>query len=652
MSETPEDLRTHIDSLKFKEKIDLLNELYDKWLLKPDKDINIFDFINLSLKNFGLNIEGLQIGTFEREKNKALGQLVYLQEQFEIDENYIDEEDITEYKTKFTKIFKVILNAENAIGGSLFLQATMTHDDIGKDVKSKMHFFQYTPIEHANLKPYEALIIYAEEQLKRKQYKRRIVENVCYCYEKIYNKEKGFDTHAWKMKKPLKKFLHDICDKNYNFVMWQNLGANKNSTIDSVYRYLMEYTGPAFEDITKDRNVFSFNNGVYFTKIWDEDLDEWTDEWVPYEGEGSRKIGPGIVSAKLFNVDFEDCTNKYSDWFKIIKNNCPSFVSIMEYQQWPEEVMKWLCIFIGRMFYKIGELDDWQVIGYLLGLAGTGKSTFFDNVIGQLYEKEDVGVLSNNGQRTFGLSAIYDKFIFYGPEIKGNLSLEQAEFQSMISGESTVINVKHEKAFVVDFDPPGMLGGNELPNYTDNAGSITRRIIVFPLDFKVKKGDTKLGKKLKQEIAYIIQACNKGYLEAIYKYKSDGIWNILPKFFHDTKESMAENTNSLTHFLKSGLVKIKRGSYCREKDFIATFNDHCRESHFTTIKWTSQFYGGPFQDFGIKVKKNGNMRYPNEDGASSYGGNFIMNVDIVDITRASNNNEEGGDYGFQSEGED
>ena len=54
--------------------------------------------------------------------------------------------------------------------------------------------------------------------------------------------------------------------------------------------------------------------------------------------------------------------------------------------------------------------------------------------------------LSNNVERKFGLSAIMDGFMFIAPEIKGDLALEQAEFQSIVSGEDVSIAVKHEKA--------------------------------------------------------------------------------------------------------------------------------------------------------------------------------------------------------------
>jgi hypothetical protein len=206
----------------------------------------------------------------------------------------------------------------------------------------------------------------------------------------------------------------------------------------------------------------------------------------------------------------------------------------------------------------------------------------------------------------------------------------------MISGEQMQIADKFKPSRTVTFKVPGICAGNETPNFTDNAGSMARRIIVFPFNYKIKKGDTKLGIKIQKEIAYIIQACNKGYFATIEEYGKTGIWEMLPDFFKETQKDMAENTNSLTHFLKSSLVTFGKDGkndkgvelYCREKTFVAAFNDHCRESHFSATKWTSQFYNGPFSDANIRVDKNSHRRYPNINGAEVYGGIFFMGVDV------------------------
>jgi hypothetical protein len=92
---------------------------------------------------------------------------------------------------------------------------------------------------------------------------------------------------------------------------------------------------------------------------------------------------------------------------------------------------------------------------------------------------------------------------------------------------------------------------------------------------------------------------------------------------------MAENTNALAHFLNNkDYIVTGKEFYCREKVFVAAFNDYCKESHFATSKWTSQFFSGPFSDFGIKRSTNQRKRYPNIPGAGTHSGTFLIGVDL------------------------
>ena len=257
------------------------------------------------------------------------------------------------------------------------------------------------------------------------------------------------------------------------------------------------------------------------------------------------------------------------------------------------------------------------------------NSTILTKIVKMIYEPCDVGVLSNNIEKKFGLYALSEKFMFVGPEIKGNLSLEQSEFQSLISGEDIQVAEKHKVAKSVVWKVPGMLAGNEVPSYTDNAGSISRRLMVFKFDKKVKKGDSRLGNKLLNEIPYIIQACNRAYQEAVNTYSEKDIWSIVPEYFRETKETMAQNTNALMNFLNSDKITLGQELYVRERLFITTFNEHCRDNHLGTHKWNSDYYLGPFDSKNLTIRKGMRLRYPNIPGARTYGGSFIFGVDVV-----------------------
>ena len=179
---------------------------------------------------------------------------------------------------------------------------------------------------------------------------------------------------------------------------------------------------------------------------------------------------------------------------------------------------------------------------------------------------------------------------------------------------------------------PMMVAGNELPEYRNTAGNITRRVPVFTFKNKVKKGDTKLGYKIEKELAWIIQACNKGYLDAIDIYGSQGIWDILPQYFKDGQDQMASDTNALTNFLKSDFVILgdPKKVYCLERVFKQSLMIMQKKIIFSNQMDKSILFRA-ISDFGIKISRNERRRYPNKPNEKTYTGTFIFGVDLKDI---------------------
>lgn len=610
------------------EREEKLENLYEEWIYLHPRTI---DFVHLkkAITNFGLEVGTMTEGGLEKAYNRKLAEIMCLHLIFmknELPENkneqdeFEDREEIRTIKMKFNKILKSVLDAKHAIKNYLFLENTMAEEKFVL-TDSDLELYRFVPMDYSDMKPYQKLLIYLLQQLSHHKYKR--YQGDCY---KQYTTQEGNDSHYWKKAMTIKQFINNVCKKEINPTMWKYLTSAKDN-LKAAEQYLVDYIGIEFEELNRDRHVFSFRDGIFIIKNMDEEENYYT-EWIPY---GTKHIGESVIACKYYDEPFN---HSQDDWFKIVCDNCPNFKGIMDYQEWSEEVQKWLCIMIGRNLFDIGELDEWQVMAYLLGQAGTGKSTIITKIVKNLYESCDVGVLSNNIEKKFGLGALEDKIMFVGPEIKGNLSMEQSEFQSIISGEDVQVATKHKTAKSIIWKVPGIFGGNEVPCYTDNSGSISRRLIVFKFDKKVKKGDTRLGKKLLKELKYILQGCSKGYLYAINTYGEKDIWSCVPEYFRKTKESMAENTNALTNFLKSEKIRFGEGLYVREKIFIQRFNEHCISNNLGVNKWCEDYYLGPFQMVDVTVERSAKYRYPNVEGGRKFSGTFFMGLDVVDESEA------------------
>ena len=604
------DIGDKIEKMSEDELIDVIDQYYDKWVIKPQK--NVFDYLKIALENFGVeDPNGLLIGKFEEIKYLVVQNLSYIKIRYSLIE-FEDTSEQTVYTHKLNSIFRAVVNAESAIKYSLYLQNSMTETDIGDDNQDPLELFKYSPPDTSTNNAKQNLMLFLLESLYRNGYRRYDGK----CYKKVYTKD-GYDTHSWKLAFDLDDYIYHIVDKNIYYEMWQNLTSEKGM-VNWATEYLRCHRGPEFQSIYKDRNVFSFNNGILFVKKW------------------SDNINPNITASQ-YTLDFDmsllpDETNpnyRYNDPYNIILDKCPHFVSIMNYQEWTEDVQRWLLCLLGRLCFNTGDIDDWQVLPFLLGQAGSGKSTILEKIAKLFYESDDVGTISNNMEVKFGLGSIKDKLLAVGPEIKANFSMEQSEFQSMISGESVQIAIKHKTASSIRWKTPAIIAGNEVPQYSDNAGSISRRLIVFLFNKKVKagKGDTQLGKKLEKEVGHILYAAARTYLDTVNKHGSSDIWSILPKYFRDSRDEMAATTNALHSFITSDRVILRDDVYCKESVFIDVFNNYCKEKNYPKAKWTQQYCMGPFDTFGLSSSRN-RLHYPRNDRGISTTSVFIYGIDL------------------------
>lgn len=464
--------------------------------------------------------------------------------------------------------------------------------------------------------PYQTLLIFLLRRAYAEGYRRYRDQ----CCKEIRN------TRAWKPVKEIKDFVYDETQKEDNAEQWLNL-TNRGGMASDVIRHLSNCKDIQFSEIKKDRHVWSFRNGLLDARPQEMPRDADGRRHVkfyPYEGDEFAGLDPTLVSCKYFDQPFEPYDDT-PDWYNI---PTPHMQKVLDYQRFDEDVARWVYVFMGRLCFDVNEMDGWQVIPFLKGIAQSGKSTLITKVARRFYECEDVATLSNNIEKKFGLSSIYKGFMFISPEIKGDLQLEQAEFQSLVSGEDVSIARKCETALSMQWTTPGILGGNEVPNWKDNSGSILRRLatINFGRQIAPDVADPHLEHKLEAEMPAILCKCLRAYLDYASKYADKDIWNVLPKYFKTIRSQVATVTNSLQHFLCSEKFRYAPDAFIPQKIFVAQFNQHCRENNLGTFKFNPDFYAGPFSSKELDVRVESKL-YRGQAYATQP---FIYGLDLKD----------------------
>lgn len=447
--------------------------------------------------------------------------------------------------------------------------------------------------EIENVSPYQKCLLYTLEETYKCGYRRY----KGHCCEEIKTIE-GYRTRAWNPIFPIDKFVYSIAQKDSSFTNWKNF-TSKGSIFREVIDHVSKCKDQQFPEISKRRHVWSFKNGLFVGKEWIPDRGVYDCRFYPYESSDFACLDPTIVSCKYFDQQFDDFSH-LERWQDI---PTPNFDKVLKYQKLEDEVCNWAYVMGGRLCYDIGELDSWQIIPFFKGIARSGKSTLITKVFKKFYESEDVGVLANNIEKKFGLSAIKDNFMFIAPEIKADLGLEQAEFQSIVSGEDVSIAVKNKTAVSIEWNVPGVLGGNEVPNWKDNSGSILRRILPWNFTKQVREADPQLDEKLNSELPIILLKCVRGYLDYSNKYRDRDIWNVVPKYFEIIKKQVAMVASTLTNFLESTSIKFGEELCVPQTIFVQMFNQHCSANNLGKPKFNQDFYIGPFSSRDIEVRE-------------------------------------------------
>ena len=614
-----------IQSLNPEEFMHLLSQLEDMWDINATN--NSMVSFQLGYKNF-INPQDLDpetgipfrfdvelvSGNHKRLKMQ-LGQMYHRAEVLKL----LDVEDDEDMKISM-RINRLIDQVDDA--WQIIFRAARIHERINNPTyvpinpESDPSIFRCSTIDKIDeLLPYQQAILACLQNL----YEMNIKRYKGYCCTQIKTDEEQ-DTRAWKQVETIQEYVYGVAQKETRYELWKNLSM-RGSVYNDVIRHLTNCKDMQFPEIIKNRHVWSFKNGIFIGKEWSAITGLYESRFYTYDSREFKNLDQTVVSCKYFDKEFTDYGH-LENWYDI---PTPFFQSILDYQKFDSEVSKWMYVMGGRLCFNVSDMDTWQIIPFLKGIARSGKSTLITKVFRKFYNADDVSTLSNNVEKKFGLSSIYDAFMFIAPEVKGDLQLEQAEFQSIVSGEDVSIAVKHEKAKSFEWRTPGILGGNEIPDWKDNSGSVLRRILTWNFGKQVKNADPTLEYKLDTELPIILQKCIRAYLEYSQKYADKDIWNVVPEYFKTVQKQVATVANTLENFLQSTAVKYGSELCCPQKDFVALFNSHCQANNLGKPRFTQDFYVGPFSQRDIEVRED-KLTYK---GRLCKKQSFIFGLDIV-----------------------
>jgi hypothetical protein len=407
------------------------------------------------------------------------------------------------------------------------------------------------------------------------------------CWEEITTKE-GFMTQAYKKVCDVKQYIIQKCNRFLEPENWSIItSVNSKNMIQDLENTLVDVTDLDFQGIELDRHKFSFNNGIFVTNIpgeikYNEKTGDprptYYTQFFPYypQEEGQQTaalLDSSRASAKYFEQDFLEYPADM-DWYKI---PTPSLHSILEYQfrdrEDADEIYRTIYALIGRMLFARNEIDNWQIVVYIQGVGGSGKSTIATHCLQNFYHAPQIATIDNKIEMQFGLGPLIerDPFITIGDELDEKCQLDLTQFLKMVSGEVIGCAVKGKKPIYKSWPSHLWFQGNQLPPWRDKGGALSRRVvsIFFHKSVRAIDKDMKLDMKLKNEIPNIIQKCSKAYLELANEFGDKEFWSFCPKYFQEARQELQRVTNIVRSFMESEEVIYDKSGVVLESEFVA-----------------------------------------------------------------------------------
>lgn len=309
------------------------------------------------------------------------------------------------------------------------------------------------------------------------------------------------------------------------------------------------------------------------------------------------------VAVKHFDIDFRfRITPETEDSFDPRSIELPEMERIMEVQELTPDSQEWLVLMMCRLFFPVG-YDRWQVVLFVRGIAGSGKSTLAQ-IIRSFYPPTCITTLSSNIEAKFGLSAIYKGLVCVCAEVREDFGLDQAEWQSAVSGEEVQIAVKSKTAFSHKWDTPFFWLGNELPNYRNASGSVSRRIFMIEFRKKVMDSDPHLFDKFMNNIDLFQRKGVALYHEALRKHGGKDIWakGVVGRQLAEWFDRVKNSTDQLSCFLSGDKYVFGPRIFMAVDDFKRDYFEFLRCGGHDKVKWVEGHYDAVFQEFGITLK--------------------------------------------------
>lgn len=448
----------------------------------------------------------------------------------------------------------------------------------------------------------------------------------------------GINSRAWEDFSDIETELLKAFEPAEQNARFAYLMTVRPGMLVDVTKNLEKTANSKFPFHTPDRHIRSFENGVYLANS--NEFLEWGNEnitasmvacrYYPYPFQYKKYQVQATTNTRPIGPNSEECLP--FDWYNI---ETPAIQGILNDQGFEQQVCEFYYVADGRCLRELGQ-DNWQGIKWLKGNAGTGKSTGMQN-LANMFDPADVGIFTDDVEYNFPLESVLDCHIWLCMDVSEDFRLAQTLWQSMVSGEKVAVNRKNKTRIFREWKIPGAGAGNMLPRWSDNAGSLSRRMWIWDYHKTVHTPRPDLPRELAAQIPAYIYKSNIAYLDYVRAHGAKDPRKWLDPYFAKTAKKLKIDTNPLECFIASSKCRTGAELYVPENHFRQEFAMFCYNQGLHLPKWTQDFYQATLDHHSLKRTEDlDRMPYPSNtnDIIEDY---FLIGIDVVSsLSKAAN----------------
>ena len=467
-----------------------------------------------------------------------------------------------DYQRKFNRMYETLYNARN------MLCYAMRGENLRDSKKcnaspDKYDLFRFQAFNTSDLNSFETLLIYIQRRAAEKGYRKMgdtlYEEHKVHCVDEKTGEKKEYGTYSWRPVATIRTFIMRECNPRSNFEMWRNMHDKNN--IDKVAKHLAENCeDEQIPDLKRDRAITAWRNGLWFA------------EYAAFYPYTRGRLPPQVCACQFIDQEFDN--TDYGDDFM----NIPCVIKkILGDQSFTTEEQSFILgVAFGRLIFEPGKYDKWEIIPFLWGLAGTGKSSCIDACM-KLFHKQDVSAVSASFEKQFGLQNLYNKLMWVAHDVRKNFPMDAADLQTMTSQDDMSVAIKFGNAVSLKWLVSAIIAGNEIPRaWIDALGNLKRRILL--IDFPNKVGrDNQIKVDLENQRSLFYRLVTYAYHYWQRKCGAKNIWDYAPERFLKAQNLISHHENPIEMFLDSTDIEITKSSadYVRESSLQEHFKKWC-----------------------------------------------------------------------------